>query len=316
MSKTEVAQFDKRAVSFSALQKQTEANVSLMPKYLEQMKIVDSKKFIRQLVQMKKPGCEVKIQYHYRTGEYFLLVPVEHHHTPTETPKHQVVSIDPGVRTFATCYSPTGGIGKLPTGGEIGLKKRYLRIDRIQSALTKIKSMKMEERRTNGYKTKNINRMNKKIHRLWMEIENSKHHMHYNTIKFLLSNFEKVIVPDFNPHEMSVKQTSILNKGTKRAMFCWGHGEFRQRLKTKASLMGRDGDIIITTEEYTSKTCGCCGQIRWDLGSDKKFECSGCGSKLDRDVNGARNILLKYITEKEGVDVETPQEEMINVERH
>ena len=37
--------------------------------------------------------------------------------------------------------------------------------------------------------------------------------------------------------------------------------------------------------------------INKNLGSSKTFQCPSCGATIDRDVNGARNVLLKYITE-------------------
>ncbi|RHZ50134.1 hypothetical protein Glove_505g20 [Diversispora epigaea] len=54
--------------------------------------------------------------------------------------------------------------------------------------------------------------------------------------------------------------------------------------------------VIICTEEYTSKTCGCCGHIHRKLGGSKVFRCPSCTAELDRDINGARNILLRYLT--------------------
>ncbi|CAG8439319.1 5949_t:CDS:2 [Scutellospora calospora] len=56
-------------------------------------------------------------------------------------------------------------------------------------------------------------------------------------------------------------------------------------------------DIVECTEEYTSKTCGVCRIINDKLGSSKVFKCKDCGYVYDRDFNGARNILLKYLTE-------------------
>ena len=50
---------------------------------------------------------------------------------------------------------------------------------------------------------------------------------------------------------------------------------------------------MIGTEEYTSKTCTNCLKINYNLGSDKTFKCPNCSLIIDRDVNGARNILLK-----------------------
>ena len=52
--------------------------------------------------------------------------------------------------------------------------------------------------------------------------------------------------------------------------------------------------LKIVTEEYTSKTCGGCGNLKKVSGA--VYKCKRCKVKLDRDVNGARNILLKAIT--------------------
>ena len=57
--------------------------------------------------------------------------------------------------------------------------------------------------------------------------------------------------------------------------------------------------VVIYTEEYTSKTCGSCGYIHKKLGGSKVFSCPQCKTKLDRDINSARNILLRYLTKKE-----------------
>ena len=47
-----------------------------------------------------------------------------------------------------------------------------------------------------------------------------------------------------------------------------------------------------------SKTCGACGWLHYKLGGAKVFRCgaAGCGAVFDRDLNGARNILLRYLT--------------------
>jgi transposase len=54
--------------------------------------------------------------------------------------------------------------------------------------------------------------------------------------------------------------------------------------------------VIICDEHYTSKTCGHCGTIRWDLGGRKTFRCQNRGYVCDRDINASRNILLRYLT--------------------
>ncbi|MGE5659502.1 MAG: zinc ribbon domain-containing protein, partial [Actinomycetota bacterium] len=53
--------------------------------------------------------------------------------------------------------------------------------------------------------------------------------------------------------------------------------------------------VVRCNESYTSKTCTNCGHIHNKLGGSKVFNCSNCGVQLKRDVNGARNILLRAL---------------------
>ncbi len=84
-----------------------------------------------------------------------------------------------------------------------------------------------------------------------------------------------------------------LTTKTARAMVTLSHYKFKQTLKHQAA---KHGCIVVdVTEEYTSKTCSKCGQIHKKLGGNKRFTCPSCGHKLDRDLNGAFNILLKAL---------------------
>src|SRR2546421_12373077 len=74
-------------------------------------------------------------------------------------------------------------------------------------------------------------------------------------------------------------------------MCTWSHYHFQRHLIHKV----REHpwcQVVICTEEYTSKTCGFCGYIHKKLGGSKEFCCPQCKINLDRDINGARNILL------------------------
>ncbi|MDH6100459.1 zinc ribbon domain-containing protein [Anabaenopsis sp. FSS-46] len=53
--------------------------------------------------------------------------------------------------------------------------------------------------------------------------------------------------------------------------------------------------FILENESYTSKTCGNCGHVHYKLGGNKVFKCPHCGIQICRDVNGARNILLRAL---------------------
>jgi putative transposase len=86
-----------------------------------------------------------------------------------------------------------------------------------------------------------------------------------------------------------------LKAKTARTLATWCHYRFRQRLLQKS----REYPwcrVIIVNEANTSKICGMCGQINSKLGGRKTFHCSHCKMRCDRDVNVARNILLRFLS--------------------
>ena len=83
----------------------------------------------------------------------------------------------------------------------------------------------------------------------------------------------------------------VINNDTARRLLMWSHYKFRQRLLHKARQWGRT--VVIVNEAYTSKTCTRCGWQNDQLGCAKVFICRECHLRIDRDVNGARNILLR-----------------------
>jgi hypothetical protein len=62
-------------------------------------------------------------------------------------------------------------------------------------------------------------------------------------------------------------------------------------------LSGNVEEVVVThrdcCEAYTSKTCSFCGKIH-NIGSKKILKYS-CGITVDRDLNGARGILLRAL---------------------
>lgn len=71
------------------------------------------------------------------------------------------------------------------------------------------------------------------------------------------------------------------------------HYKFREKLKNMCKVRGINFKII--TEEYTSKTCGNCGNQYTNLRGSKVYNCNKCKIEIDRDLNAARNICIKSI---------------------
>mmetsp|Transcript_9049 Transcript_9049/g.16704 ORF Transcript_9049/g.16704 Transcript_9049/m.16704 type:complete len:85 (-) Transcript_9049:115-369(-) len=80
-------------------------------------------------------------------------------------------------------------------------------------------------------------------------------------------------------------------------MLTWAHYTFREMLQSKAELFPWV-TVVECDETSTSKTCGNCGDVNPNLGSSKTFHYRdrGCGYAADRDINAARNILIRYLT--------------------
>ena len=118
---------------------------------------------------------------------------------------------------------------------------------------------------------------------------------HHKFSSWLCQNYRIILLPEFKTQEMVKRGKRRIRSKTARMMLTWSHFRFRQFLlhKVREYPWCR---VIICTEEYTSKTCGCCGHIHRKLGGSKVFRCPSCAAELDRDINGARNILLRYLT--------------------
>src|SRR5690606_32666862 len=119
--------------------------------------------------------------------------------------------------------------------------------------------------------------------------------VHKKLSRWLCQEYDIVLLPIFETQKMSIKNKRKIRSKTARAMLTWSHYRFQQRLINKS----REYPwckIIICDEQYTSKTCGFCGYIKTNLGGSKIYKCDQCQIKLDRDINGARNILLRYLT--------------------
>ena len=66
-------------------------------------------------------------------------------------------------------------------------------------------------------------------------------------------------------------------------------GEFKVKLINKCEKNGIK--LYKVKENYTSKTCSCCGLVDDKLRlSDRVFNCKNCNLSIDRDVNGSINI--------------------------
>jgi transposase len=205
--------------------------------------------------------------------------------------KRQVVAIDPGVRSFVTTFDEHGDSIQVDALETILLKKEKIRkIQRhIESLKTRYKTTKDPRLRFDL-----LNLVKNKSY-IEQKTKNRVKDMHYKLASFLCRSYRTIFLPEFGTQKM-VGNDSVLRKRTKDRMLTLSHYKFRQILSLKAKEFGTT--LSIMGEEYTTKTCSCCGNINDNVGSSKVYRCtSNCNYIADRDVNGARNIFIKGVVE-------------------
>jgi putative transposase len=83
----------------------------------------------------------------------------------------------------------------------------------------------------------------------------------------------------------------VRNRHLARAISDSGWGEFRRQLEYKCERYGRQ--LVVIDRFYpSSKTCSACGHLLAELNlSTRTWQCPSCGTRHDRDINAAKNIL-------------------------
>ncbi|KAG2381996.1 hypothetical protein C9374_005788 [Naegleria lovaniensis] len=221
-----------------------------------------------------------------KLNRYYLCIPqVLEIRGENQAPQHsgQVVALDPGVRTFQTTFDLNGYSTKWGSGGAERIGRLCCAYDKLQS-----KWSQPEVRHCKRYKYKRAGR------RIQQKIRNIVDDLHKKLCLWLCRNYQVILLPSFETQKMVKKLHRRINSKTARKMLTWSHYRFKQRLLHKA----REHPwthIYIVNEAYTSKTCSCCGHV-YTVGLSEVFRCPSCGSIFDRDINGARNILLRFLT--------------------
>jgi transposase len=217
--------------------------------------------------------CRLKLH----NGAWYLMVPSllrEKKIVPTKS----VCALDPGVRTFQTLYSPEG---------IVKFQQNMKHIDKLHSKIDELKSL-----RTKNMSHKIGTKYRREYKRIYRRLGWLIDELHYSTIHEL-KQYRHILLPRFDSQEMV--QSRKLDKKTKRRMMALQHFRFKQRLEDMVNLH-TDSKLYIVNETYTTKTCTQCGVLN-DVGSNSIYHCLDCGLQIERDINGARNILLKYLNQ-------------------
>lgn len=193
----------------------------------------------------------------------------------------RVVALDPGVRTFMTFFSETS-FGWLGKDSNLYIQKLCFKLDKLVSQLSKAQFKQKKN-------------LKKAASRLRCKIQNLVKELHHKTARFLVKNFDVILLPTFETSQMVSKSRRKLRNKSVRQMLTLSHYEFKQFLKWKA---WENNKVVIDCKEaYTSKTVSWTGEIIQKLGGAKIIKSTSTQLKMDRDLNGARGIFLRALVD-------------------
>ena len=207
-----------------------------------------------------------------KSGNFFLSILIEMEDTELKKFEHtnKQVGIDLGVKDFV-----------ITSDGEVFENKHFFKneekqIKKLQRQLSK------KVKGSNNKKKAQI-----RIAKLFERITNKKDaYIHY-VANELLSYFDTIFMEDLNVQGM------LRNHHLAKAIQEVGFYKFKETLVSKALV--NDKQVVFVDRFYpSSKTCSVCGYKKRDLRlSDREWVCPICGTKHDRDINAAMNILLE-----------------------
>ena len=238
-------------------------------------------------------GKQVRVTYDH--GRWYMCVQQYKEIQPEIQGEVRCIGIDPGVRTFGTCYSGTEAlvVGKdfaknvlLPLAKEMRLllSKRTKLLNSLKN-LEEIPQWALDQMRS----------IEKQLQYLECKKQDKIRDLHHRYAWYLVQNYDIIFLPTFETSKMvsnGTNKTRKINRTAVHNMLSLKHYQFKQLLKWYCKKYGKI--VLDTNESYTSKTRSWNGTIVQDLGSSKTIKDDNI--VLDRDINAARGIYLKCLS--------------------
>ena len=207
---------------------------------------------------------------HFDGLSYFICVPFTVEKKTNS--QNWFAALDPGSRKFQTIYCPDEDT-------YICLGERAS--DVLYKNLITLDNLLSNKNSKNGLKIK----------KLRLRIENLQKELHCKSINFLCNSYQNIYIPKLTRNNDIIRKVRRkLRTKTVRRMVVLGHCKFVERLKTKAEEF-TNVKVHIISEEYTSQKCLRCNGLTKT--AKEIFNCDFCNLKVDRDILGSTNILLK-----------------------
>ena len=218
--------------------------------------------------------CRLSLRY----GQYHLSVPYDEKPPPERENQARVVALDPGVRSFLTWYC-ADSVGKIGEGAFFRIQRLCERLDDLLSRAAKSPSRKRRN-------------MRRAANRMRLRIENLVAELHRQAARFLVDNYDVILLPGFETSEMVERGRRRIRSKTVRNLLSLAHYRFKLFVRHKAAESG--AIVLDVNEAYTTKTVSWTGEVLEGLGGASVVVAQD-GERMDRDYNGARGIYLRAL---------------------
>jgi transposase len=160
---------------------------------------------------------------------------------------------------------------------------------KINKLNKQIDSLKKESLKISKIKKFNVKRKRRKkaYDKREKKKENLIEELHWKVANDLVNKNDVIFYGDIKSHNISKNST---NKKLNRDFNDLKFYKFKCKLTHKMCIANKL--LYLVHEANTTKTCSFCGLIN-NPSSEKIYNCSKCNISLDRDVNAAKNILMK-----------------------
>ena len=180
----------------------------------------------------------------------------------------RAVGVDLGIRDFA-----------VTSDGERIANPRHLERKARNLARYQRRLARCRDGSANGAKAKaKVARAHRKVRSARLDF------LHRASTRLVRQN-DVIVIEDLNVCGM------VRNRHLARVISDCGWGEFRRQLAYKCQRYGRR--LVVIDRWYpSSKTCVACGHLLAELSlATRHWICPSCGTRHDRDINAAKNIL-------------------------
>ena len=256
------------------------------------------------------PDHNFEFRWHRRTNSWRMLVPEKIEILPRTTTNRTVV-IDPGVRTFIHCLDLDKENGFGEEDGMQGIMKDLTykignKWNEIGKELNKLGTIEKRIERIRKYtgislkgksptEYRRLLKLKRAVELDRRKILNIVDNIHKLTAKFLLDNYDIIVLPKLKTKSIISKE-GVLSKKNRYLASLLSHCRFHKYIRWKALTLGKV--VIDQDESYTTQTCYKCGFMT-KQGGNETYRCSNiqCKNTCGRDAQSCYNIATRYMSD-------------------